>query len=206
MFDTCQQVPWDSQGVIHRWLDITGYNWVTNLNWLYHHLDSPSYPAILHNSSQTFPTWTIEFQLIWLTYPQHPPEKFDHKISHHGMPPTDSWDLGFLQSIGPIPGAVVGRPLWASSSSADWWLPGIGDPNIAIFGDLNGIDMGFTNKKYDVVRKCFGDLMRFYHLKLALSQNDSKNDAPGLVLKGEPTGKARYGGGRDCCRCSQKSL
>jgi hypothetical protein len=53
---------------------------------------------------------------------------------------------------------------------------------------------GFYQKKYDVVRKFVGDLMRFYHLKLALSQNDSKNDAPGLVLKGEPTGKARYGG------------
>ena len=52
---------------------------------------------------------------------------------------------------------------------------------------------GFYQKK-DVVGKCVGELMRFYHLKLALSQNYSKNDALGLVLKGEPTGKARYGG------------
>ena len=76
-----------------------------------------------------------------------PTWKVCHKISHHGMPPTHSWDLGFLQSIGRVPGAVVGRPLWASSSSADWWLPGIGDPNIAIFGDPNGIEMDFTKKK-----------------------------------------------------------
>ena len=137
--------------------------------------------------------------------PPTPTWKVCQKISHHGMPPTHSWDLGFLQSIGRVPGAVVGRPLWASSSSADWRLPGIGDPNIAIFGDLNGIEMDFTKKNmmlYENLLEIWWDFtisnwlcpkMIPKMMLLDLFWKENLQEKPDM-------------GGRHCCRCSRKSL
>lgn len=181
----CQQVPW-----IPKELYITGYNWVTNLTgfitiWIVRHTLQffPNLPHMNHRIS-------IDLANI---PPTHSPEKC-HKISHHGMPPTHSWDPGFLQIHWPRPRGCR----WTSSLGiifiswlmASWHWRSKHRHFWRSEWDRNG----FYQKKYDVVRKFVGDLMRFYHLKLALSQNDSKNDAPGLVLKGEPTGKARYGG------------
>ena len=156
------------------------------------------------NSSQTFPTWTIEFQLIWLIKNPTPTWKVCHKISHHGMPPTHSWDLGFLQSIGRVPGAVVGRPLWASSSSADWWLPGIGDPNIAIFGDPTGIEMDFTKKR--CCRKICWRFDEILPSQIGFVPKLFQKWCSRTCFERRTYRKSPIWGGRHCCRCSRKSL
>ena len=171
-------------------------------NWLYHHLDSPK------NTLQFFPdlphmNHRISIDLANKKNPT-PTWKVCHKISHHGMPPTHSWDLGFLQSIGRVPGAVVGRPLWASSSSADWWLPGIGDPNIAIFGDPTGIEMDFTKKR--CCRKICWRFDEILPSQIGFVPKLFQKWCSRTCFERRTYRKSPIWGGRHCCRCSRKSL
>jgi hypothetical protein len=107
----CQQVPW-----IPKELYITGNNWVTNLTgfitiWIVRHTLQffPNLPHMNHRIS-------IDLANI---PPTHSPEKCVIKSHTMGCPQPILGILGSSKSIGRVPGAVVGRPLWALSSSAD---------------------------------------------------------------------------------------
>lgn len=193
----CQQVPW-----IPKELYITGYNWVTNLTgfitiWIVRHTLQffPNLPHMNHRIS-------IDLANI---PPTHSPEKCVIKSHTMGCPQPILGILGSSKSIGRVPGAVVGRPLWASSSSADWWLPGIGDPNIAIFGDLNGIEMDFTKKNMMLYENLLEIWWDFTISNWLCPKMIPKMMLPDLFWKENLQEKPDMGG-KTCCRCSRKSL